>query len=67
MEKMQTFLQGRRKGEFAKEIGISAPYLSQILSGMKRPSYDLMVRIERATGGEVDLRCWADKPEKAAS
>lgn len=59
MEKLRAYLKGRREGDFADQIGISKPYLSQIKHGRKLPSYRLMVEIERATGGCVDLYCWS--------
>ncbi len=35
---------------FAAAVGISGPHLSQILSGTKRPSLDVALRIEDITG-----------------
>lgn len=56
---------GLKRNEFAKVIGISAPYLSQILNGEKRPSLDLAFRIEAATGGNVPASSWVshDTPQ----
>ena len=59
MEKLRTYLIGRRKGDFATALGISPAYLSQILSGHRNPSLDMMRRIEAATDGLVDLNAWA--------
>lgn len=58
MEQLQEYLKGRRKGDFAKEIGVSGPYLSQIIHGVRRPSFDVMCRIEQATNGAVGLYAW---------
>ena len=59
MNKLRAYLDGRPKGEFARKVGIVPAYLSQILMGVKRPSFDLMLRIEAETGGLVDLQSWA--------
>lgn len=39
--------------EFAREIGIHHVYLNSIIKGRRRPSPDLALRIEEATGGAV--------------
>lgn len=59
MEKLRAYLDGRHKGNFARKVGIVPTYLSQILMGVKRPSFDLMLRIEAETKGLVDLQSWA--------
>ena len=51
---------GMTRSEFAKTVGISAPYLSEILSGAKRPSLNLAFRIEEITGGEVPASGWVE-------
>jgi len=58
---------GMTRGEFAKRVGISAPYLSEILSGPKRPSIDLAFKIESETGGEVPASCWVRHEIPSAS
>lgn len=58
MQKLTKYLEGRRKGEFARAVGIAPAYLSQILSGKKRPSFDLMCRIEGESGGLVPVESW---------
>jgi transcriptional regulator with XRE-family HTH domain len=71
MEQLATHLKaaGTKRNEFARIVGISAPYLTQILSGLKRPSLDLAFRIETATGGVVPASCWVShqEPSLAAS
>ena len=59
METLSQYLNGKRKGEFARAVGISPAYLSQILGGMRSPSLSLMRRFSAASGGEVDLNSWA--------
>jgi len=54
---------GKTLKEFSRLIKISAPYVTQIISGLRRPSPDLALKIEKATGGMVkkeDL-LWPDK------
>jgi len=64
MEKLQQYLAKRHKGEFAASIGTSPSYLSQLLSGHRKPSFRLMLEIETATGGVVSLRSWATDYEE---
>lgn len=62
MDKLRAYLDARPKGAkaaFAEKIGTSPSYLSQILAG-KRPGFDMMVRIERASDGAVPLSAWAE-------
>jgi transcriptional regulator with XRE-family HTH domain len=39
-------------GEFAKEIGISAPYATKLMQG-HRPGVDIAKKIEKVTDGEI--------------
>lgn len=47
-----------RQSDFASQIGISGAFLSQILKGTRRPSYDVMLRIDAETNGRVPLGAW---------
>ena len=69
MEALRTYLLGKRKGEFARKVGISPAYLSQILSkkNQKRPSFQLMVEIDRQTGGEVPVSSWVSDCQASSS
>jgi len=60
MEQLATYLKagGIKRNEFARSVGISAPYLTQILGGLKRPSLALAFRIEQITQGAVPASCW---------
>lgn len=58
MATLRSYLEARPKAKFAASVGITPPYLSQLLSGKRLPSRDLMVRIQEVTGGEVDLNSW---------
>lgn len=44
--------------ELAVALGVSDGYLSQILSGLRRPKLELLMRIEDLTG--VPVSSWAD-------
>lgn len=67
MSDLSTYLKGRRKGDFAKSVGIVPAYLSQILSGKRKPSYGLMLRIQERTSGVVDLNSWSPSNQAPAS
>lgn len=58
MEKLREYLAGKRKADFAAKLGTSPSYLSQLLSGVKRPGFDMMVRIKQATDGAVTPNDW---------
>ena len=47
-----------RQSVLAETLGVSNGYMSQIINGDKRPSLDLAVKIEDATGGAVTARSW---------
>lgn len=48
----------QNQGELAAALGISDPYLSQILSGLRRPKLELLMAIEAKTG--VPVTSWVD-------
>lgn len=60
MNELKTYLLaiGGRQQDLADLIGISRPYLSGLLSGKKRPSLDLALRIEDVTRGAVPAASW---------
>lgn len=45
--------------DFAGRIRVSDGYLSQILSGLRRPKLELLMEIEAVTG--VPMSSWVDK------
>jgi len=51
---------GKSRAAFAEKIGISRSYLSEILSGKRRPGLVLAVSIERETCGAVPASSWVD-------
>lgn len=59
---------GANRAEWAKRLGISRSYLSDILNGHKTPSLELAAQIEELTSGKVMAAQWvrrAAKPAKA--
>lgn len=48
-----------KQRDFAELLGISKSFMSEIVSGVKRPDLDLAFRIERATLGEVPAASFA--------
>jgi len=65
MNKFHSYLKDKSRADFAKAIGTSPAYLSQMVTGHRRPSYAMMLKIELASEGCVDLRSWS--PEVDAS
>ena len=65
MEQLAAYLEATsiKRNAFAQSVGISAPYLTQILAGMKRPSLDLAFRIEKVTNRLVPASCWVSHQE----
>lgn len=59
---------GQSQRDFAAQIGIDPSYLSLLVSGKKRPSLEVAVRIETATSGAVTCASWfpAGEGEDAA-
>ena len=62
----------RARGEtaehFAARIDSTASYVSQIMTGYRRPSVELAKAIEAVTDGEVraaDLLLWERRPDSA--
>jgi len=51
--------------EWAQFLGVSQPYLSQILSGVRTPHWRVMRRIEDKTRGEVPMTVWLQQMEAA--
>lgn len=48
----------KQQKELARALGVSDGYLSQILSGLRRPKLELLMAIEVETG--VPVESWAD-------
>lgn len=58
---------GDTRSAWAKRLGVSKSYLSDILNGHKRPSLDLAILIERETCGDVPASSWGLSCEKGAA
>lgn len=53
---LQSWIVGNTtQAKFAEAAGLSEPYLSEILSGKKRPSLGMASRLSKATGGSVPI------------
>ncbi|WP_371930999.1 helix-turn-helix domain-containing protein [Roseovarius sp. MMSF_3281] len=51
---------GQTKTDFAKRIGISQNYLSEISRGVRLPSYTVAYNIFKETHGEIPMSFWGD-------
>lgn len=49
-----------KQNELAARLDITDSYLSQVLSGLRRPKLEILVAIERMTG--VPVESWVDIP-----
>ncbi len=58
MEKLKAYLFSRSKKDFADKIGTSPVYLSQLMSGVRKPSFSMARKIDTATDGLVSLTDW---------
>lgn len=54
---------GLTHGGFGKTVGLSQGYVSLLVGGKRRPSPDIALRIEKATGGAVtkESLLWPDQ------
>jgi len=55
----------KTKAHWAKEFDISRSYLSEILSGAKRPGRNTIAKIATATAGQVPPASWFDDQSPA--
>lgn len=60
MMDLRTYLTstGTSQSAFAERVGISASFLSEILSGPKEPGAEMAQKIEAATDGAVPMAAW---------
>lgn len=60
-ERLAAYIRRSRQKQYevAAELQITESYLSQVLSGRRRPGLDIAVRIEAATG--IPVVAWAAK------
>ncbi len=62
MENLRDHVQrlGVSQSAFAARLGVSKGYLSQILSGKRIPSREMIQKIDRETDGQVPPAVWFD-------
>ena len=53
--------------QFAEDAGLSRSYLNEIAQGLKTPSLDVALRIQRAAKGKIDLQSLVKSPSSDAS
>lgn len=58
MEKLQKYLEGKKDADFARKIGISQSFLSQIKHGHRKPPLHVAGKIHKLTKGKVPSWCW---------
>lgn len=68
MEKLRSYIArlGISQNAFADQIGVSKGYLSQIASGKREPSREMIQKINVVTNGDVPPTAWFAAPEGAA-
>lgn len=52
---LKNYLKGRNREEFASRIGTTKNYVNLLVTGARRPSPDLALRIQEATDGNVTV------------
>ena len=60
MEKLDTYLKGRKAKDFAASIGRSQAFVSELRKGTRKPSWATVRAIHDATDGEISFADWAD-------
>lgn len=55
MNKLNAFLKGKSREEFAKQIGTTENYINLLVTDQRRPSPALAWKIQEATGGHVTI------------
>ncbi|GLS87710.1 hypothetical protein GCM10010873_26840 [Cypionkella aquatica] len=58
---------GETRTIWAKRIGVSKSYLSDLLNGNRQPGLDVAVRIERLTQGAVPATSWVPEAAEAST
>jgi DNA-binding transcriptional regulator YdaS (Cro superfamily) len=57
MNKLNVYLSGKNRSEFAEKVGTTVNYLNNLCSDSRYiPGRNIALRIEQATGGAVTLR-----------
>ncbi|OOY20862.1 hypothetical protein BMI86_10165 [Thioclava sp. DLFJ5-1] len=58
---------GTTQSKMARVLGISRPYMSQLVGGTRRPGREVAIAIETATNGAVPVKSWAAETARNAS
>lgn len=61
MSSLKTYIKGKPKKPmtaWAKELGVSRPFLMGLLDGTRKPSPDVALRIQANTNGAVRVTDW---------
>jgi predicted transcriptional regulator len=60
--KLAQYLSNKRipQSDFANRIGVTQVAVSRYVTGLRTPSLDLILKIERATKGAVKPKDWAE-------
>jgi AcrR family transcriptional regulator len=61
MEQLKAYIEGRGKmpmQDVAAHLGVSRPYLYDLLGEKRQPSLVVALRIQAATNGKVSLQSW---------
>ena len=66
MDDFQKYLSdtGQTIGGFAARVGISRPYMSEIMRGLKTPSLRVAADISAATGGVIPVTYWLERKKE---
>jgi transcriptional regulator with XRE-family HTH domain len=54
--------QGWTRQQLADELGITVGSAVRLCNGVRRPSLELAIKIERLTGGAIPVTCWIEVP-----
>lgn len=58
---------GIKRGDFAREVGVSAGWVTSLCDGSGWPSRDVAEKIARATNGEVTASDFVTRLDEAAT
>lgn len=64
MELLVKWQGGRQAKEVCEVLGVDRATYSRFVNGVRKPSGEIGVRIERATRGRVPATSWYEQPRK---
>ena len=68
MDKLKAYIERNSTApmrEIAENLGVSRPYLYDLIKGVRQPSLAVASKIAKATGGEVSVSDWSNLAEIA--